>query len=77
MDNPIKENISERLLEQYEELFIQKNADIVQKLRLGFIEEDCSIPVISIVINCMENLEIFNDTQLNNISNLINRMTYA
>lgn len=77
MDTSIEEIVSERLLEQYEKLFIQKNADTIQKLRLGFFEEDCSILAVSIMIHCMENLELFNTTQLNNISHLINRMTYV
>lgn len=77
MDTFIEEIVSECLLEQYEKLFIQKNADTIQKLRLGFFEEDCSIPAVSIMIHCMENLELFNTTQLNNISHLINRMAYV
>lgn len=77
MDTSIEEIVSERLLEQYEKLFIQKNADTIQKLRLGFFEEDCSISAVSIMIHCMENLELFNTTQLNNISHLINRMAYV
>lgn len=77
MNDSIEETISERLLEQYEKLFIRKNADTIQKLRLGFLEEDCSIPAVAIMIHCMENLELFNTTQLNNISHLINRMAYV
>ena len=53
MDSSIKEIVSERLLEQYEKLFIQKSADTIQKLRLGFFEEDCSIHALSIMIHCM------------------------
>lgn len=77
MDDSIEEIVSERLLEQYEKLFIQRNADTVEKLRLGFFDEDCSIPAVAIMIHCMENLELFNTTQLNNISHLINRMAYV
>lgn len=77
MDSSIKEIVSERLLEQYEKLFIQKSADTIQKLRLGFFEEDCSIHALSIIIHCMENINLFNTTQLNNIFNFINRIAYV
>jgi hypothetical protein len=69
--------IYERLLEQYENLFVEKNADVIEKLRLGLFEEDCSIPVISIIINCIENIELFNNAQLDNINHLINKLAHV
>ena len=69
--------IYERLLEQYENLFVEKNADVIEKLRLGFFEEHCYIPVIFIIINCIENIELFNNAQLDNINHLINRLAHV
>jgi len=71
------DTVALRLIEQYENLFIRRNTDIIEKLRFGFIEEDCSIPIISIVIHCMENLEIFDNTQLNNIQQILSRLNYV
>lgn len=73
----MKDGIAIRLIEQYENLFIARNTNIIEKLKFGFVEEDCSIPVIAILIHCMENLEIFNDIQLNSIEQILNRLNYV
>ena len=73
----MKTDIDEYLLEKYNDLFINKNATVVNKLALGFIDEDCSIPVLGILIHCLENTIIFNDTQKNNLINLLNKVNYV
>lgn len=74
LKNPI---INERLLDEYNKLFIKRNEDTITKLKLGFVEEDCSIPAIAIIIHCVENIELFDNNQLNNLSNYINRLAYV
>lgn len=69
--------VRERLLEEYTKLFIKRNNDTIDKLRLGFIEEDCSIPTLNIIIHCIENMEIFNNEQLNTLSNYLNKLSYV
>lgn len=69
--------VRERLLEEYTKLFIKRNNDTIDKLRLGFIEEDCSIPTLNIITHCIENMEIFNNEQLNTLSNYLNKLSYV
>ena len=47
----------------------------IDALKLGFINDDCVPILFSILIHCMENIEIFNPTQLNNISKFINKLS--
>lgn len=70
-------DLNEYLLNQYNDLFINKNVAVINKLLLGFIDEDCSIPILGILIHCLENIIIFNDTQKNNLINLLNKVNYA
>lgn len=77
MINELNDLVKERLLEEYTKVFVKHNNDTITKLRLGFVEEDCSIPAINIIINCIENIEIFNNEQLNNLSNYLNKLSYV
>lgn len=70
-------DLNEYLLNQYNDLFINKNVAVINKLSLGFIDEDCSIPILGILIHCLENTIIFNNTQKNNLINLLNKVNYA
>ena len=70
-------DLNEYLLNQYNDLFINKNVAVINKLSLGFIDEDCSIPIFGILIHCLENTIIFNDTQKNNLINLLNKVNYV
>ena len=49
----------------------------IETIQLGFIPNDCSTMVYPILIHCLENSKIFNETQLNNIQGYINKLNYV
>lgn len=73
MDNELRQS----LIDKYNELLINIHAEDISKLQLGFIQDSCTASLFSILIHCVENIEIFNKTQLNNISNFITKLTYG
>lgn len=73
MDNKLRQT----LIDDYNGLLAYMQSDNIKKFELGFISDDCVPMLFSILIHCMENVEIFNDTQFNNISNFINKLSYV
>lgn len=49
----------------------------IEYLNLGFIAESCNTNMFSILIECIKNIEIFNTTQLYNINDMINKLSYG
>lgn len=73
----MEEKLRQTLIDNYNMILVnmeKRNIDIIE---LGFVNNDCSPALFSILIHCMENIEIFNTTQLNNISNFINKLSYV
>lgn len=73
MDNKLRQTP----IDEYNGLLADMQSANIKKLELGFISDDCVPMLFSILIHCMENVEIFNDTQFNNISNFINKLSYV
>lgn len=73
----MNDKLRQTLIDDYNGLLANIQSDNIKRLELGFISDDCVPMLFSILIHCMENIEIFNDTQLNNISNFINKLSYV
>lgn len=54
-------------------LFSSKQNEEVELANLGFIPTKCFTPKISMLIHCMENIDLFNTEQKENINIMINR----
>lgn len=63
------------------DIYTNNLADIQQRniecLNFGFIAESCNTNMFSILIECIKNIEIFNTTQLYNINDMINKLSYG
>lgn len=73
MDDALKE----KLIDNYNELLVSIQTNDIKKLEFGFITNECNSMLLSILIHCVENINIFNDTQLNNIFSFINKLGYG
>lgn len=71
------DKLRQTLIDDYNSLLVDMQSDNIKRLELGFISDDCVPILFSILIHCMENIEVFNSTQLNNISNFINKLSYV
>lgn len=59
------------LIKEYNILLSKIEIADIKRLELGFINDDCDIQLLSIVIHCIENINIFNDDELYNINYFI------
>ena len=66
-----------RLINSYKNTILPIAEDSYYNFKLGFINNNCTPTVFCILIHCMENLDIFNETQLNNIQHFINKLQYG
>lgn len=73
----MNDKLRQTLIDDYNSLLADMQSDNIKRLELGFISDDCVPMLFSILIHCMENIEVFNSTQLNNISNFINKLSYV
>lgn len=73
----MEEKFRQTLIDNYNLILVNMEKRNIDALELGFINDDCAPMLFSILIHCMENIEIFNPTQLNNISNFINKLSYV
>lgn len=71
------DKLRQTLIDDYNSLLADMQSDNIKRLELGFISDDCVPMLFSILIHCMENIEVFNSTQLNNIFNFINKLSYV
>lgn len=71
------DKLRQTLIDDYNSLLADMQSDNIKRLELGFISDDCVPMLFSILIHCMENIEVFNSTQLNNISSFINKLSYV
>lgn len=49
----------------------------VQKLQFGFMTNNCETSLLSIIIHCVENVEIFTETQFNKLTHYTNKLLYG
>lgn len=68
----IKEQVDDYQIE-LAEMFIND----VEKIKLGFISDNCDTIIFSMLIHCLENIDIFNDNQIANITHYINTISYG
>lgn len=59
------------LIKEYNILLSKIEIADIKRLELGFINDDCDIQLLSIVIHCIENINIFNNDELYNINYFI------
>lgn len=71
-ENVIKQSV----YDSFVKLFIDKNVEEVQLLNFGIVLQKCYTPKISMLIHCMENIDIFNDEQRSNLQEMINKYKY-
>lgn len=71
------DKLRQKLIDAYNGILTNMQFDDIKRLELGFISDDCASMLFSILVHCMENVEIFNTAQLNNISNFINKLSYV
>lgn len=73
----MEDKLRQMLIDKYNDILANMQVDNIKRLELGFISDDCNSMLFSILVHCIENIEIFNITQLNNISNFINKLNYV
>ena len=64
----------------FEDLVIDANAASVQRAEFGFVNKDCDMVksmLGTICLHAVDNPDIFNDTQVHNIVNLINILSHG
>lgn len=71
------DKLRQKLIDAYNGILANMQSDNIKRLELGFMSDDCAPMLFSILVHCMENIEIFNTAQLNNISNFINKLSYV
>lgn len=73
----MEEKVRQSIIDNYNIMLANMEKRNIDALELGFINDDCVPMLFSIFIHCVENIEIFNPTQLNNISHFINKLSYV
>lgn len=73
----MEEKVRQYIIDNYNIMLANMEKRNIDALELGFINDDCVPMLFSILIHCVENIEIFNPTQLNNISHFINKLSYV
>lgn len=53
--------------------FVKDNVNKIKLYDIGYIKDKCNISILALLIQCNENIDIFNDKQKANINILINR----
>lgn len=71
------EKLKEFLTEQYRNTLIKMTKNDIDIVSMGYVPDACTSMMFSILIHCMENIEIFNTTQINDISYLLNKISYV
>ena len=71
MKRPIDEELVNKILDDFNELFVGKNINNIELAKLGFVNNDIAVPMISMIIHCVENIDIFNHKQLHKLSLII------
>ena len=64
------------LIKEYNILLSKIEIADIKRLELGFINDDCDIQLLSILIHCIENINIFDNNQLSNIEQFLHIISY-
>ena len=73
----MEEQTKQNIVDRYNSILIDIERQNIDAIELGFINNDCSPILFSILIHCVENIEIFNKDQLININSFINKLSYG
>ena len=73
----MKEQTKQNIVDRYNSILIDIERRNIDAIELGFINNECSPILFSILIHCVENIEIFNKYQLININSFINKLSYG
>lgn len=74
----MEQELRQNLIDKYNNIFTNMQLYNIEATSLGFVEDnDCSLMLMPILIHCMENIELFDDERLNNISEFINKLAHV
>lgn len=68
---------TKNIVNDYKVLLGTMQVNNIEAATFGFVNNNCDTMLFSILIHCMENIGIFNEDQVNNINNLINKIVYG
>lgn len=68
---------SQYTIDSYIKLLSTIEQNEINVVKMGVIESSCNGLLFSILVHCVENIELFNDTQLQNINMYINKILYG
>lgn len=69
----MEDTIRENLISAYQNTLVNMETNDIKALEYGFMNDSCDSTLLSILIHCMNNIDIFSASQLNNISHFINK----
>ena len=70
----MENKINETLVIECREKIINSEKNNINKLYLGYVEDNCDVFVLNILFHCIENKDIFIEKQWNNIIKYINHV---
>ena len=73
----MEEQTKQNIVDRYNSILIDIERRNIDAIDLGFINNDCPPILFSILMHCVENIEIFNKDQLININSFINKLSYG
>lgn len=73
----MNEELIQEIVNNYNNILADIEKQNIEAMDFGFINDTCASALLSILIHCVENIEIFNSNQLNNIFNFINKLSYG
>ena len=69
--------ITQEIIDKHKECLVDIQKKDIDAIALGFVNNDCTSMLYSILIHCLENTAIFDDEQLNNIQHYLNKLNYG
>lgn len=73
----MEDYIQNQLSKQLSAYIISVNRSDLELNIAGFINDNCSSLWLHILLNCVNNIHIFNVEQTNTIANIINKLRYG
>lgn len=73
----MKDDIKQELINKYNIAISKLQQNNINASNMGFVTTDCDIAIYSMLIHCIENIELFSDIQLNNVQNYLNKLNYV
>lgn len=73
----MEDDVKQELINKYNIAISKLQQNNINTINMGFVITNCNIAIYSILIHCIENIELFTDVQLNNIQNYLNKLNYV